>query len=171
MTRIWSVVCCGALTAGVWSADPPQPSDKTKQIIGGAKVVDIILAIDTVEAFRVGSIDPEKAKTGETVAGRVIQGQGKQLPKEFAPKLITALLADETYFNGDSKGTSKDSGRAFRAKTRDGAVVEVSFCLMKGNVYLCVKDAAGKVIKYGDCRGFRNEPKALIRALAAEAFP
>jgi len=46
------------------------------------------------------------------------------LSKEFVPKLIAALLADDTYFANDSKGTT--AGVGFRGKTKYGGVVTLS---------------------------------------------
>lgn len=169
MKGTWTFLAALGLSAALaWAADPPAVSDKTKQHIGGDKVVKLIQAIDKVEAFRVGSVDNTKNAV-ETVGSRVIMGKGKEMPKEFAPKVIAALLAEDTYFKADSKGTA--TGVAFRAMTPDGGVVEVSFCVSKGNLFLLVKDASGKVLKSGDCRGFRDDPRAPMRLLAAEAFP
>jgi len=169
------VRCAGVLTAS-YSA-PPEPSADAKRIIGGDKVVALIREIESVEAFRVGSVEDfkkgETAGADEAVAGRVIvaKGVGVAMPKEFAPKLIAALLADDTYLKSDSKGTTKNAGIGFRGKTKDGSIVEVSYCLVKGNVFLRVVDSTGKVLKYGDCRGFRDDKQAPLRSLAAEAFP
>ncbi|MBA4187140.1 MAG: hypothetical protein C0467_03895 [Planctomycetaceae bacterium] len=163
------------LTGGTLAADPPEPTAKTKQIVGGEKVVALIRAIESVEAFRVGSVeDYKKGETAEpdkAVAGRTITGKPVAMPKAFASKLADTLLYEGTYFKGDSKGTGMNTGVAFRGKTKDGGVVEVSFCVSKGNVFIRVLDPTGKLIKYGDCRGFRDDKLAPLRALAAEAFP
>ena len=91
--------------------------------------------------------------------------------QEALSQRIAALLADDTYLKSDSKGTTKNAGIGFRGKTKDGSIVEVSYCLVKGNVFLRVVDSTGKVLKYGDCRGFRDDKQAPLRSLAAEAFP
>ncbi|MFO0824550.1 MAG: hypothetical protein U0792_15770 [Gemmataceae bacterium] len=170
-----AIVLSAAVFNIVFAAEPPAPSAKTVQHIGGEKVVALIRGIESVEAFRVGPVEDykkgETADADKAVAGRTVTGKPVQLPKEFAAKLSAALLADNTYWKGDSKGTGKNTGIAFRAKVKDGGTVEVSFCLQKGNVFLRVLDANGKVLKYGDCRGFRDDKQAPLRELAAEAFP
>jgi gluconolactonase len=175
MRSLSSLTLSASLIGVVLAADLPEPSAKTKQLVGGEKVVALIRGIESVDAFRVGSV--EDYKKGETadpdkaVAGRTVTGKPVAMSKDFAAKLTAALLADDTYWKSDSKGTGKNTGVAFRGKSKDGGVVEVSFCLEKGNVFLRVLDPSGKVIKYGDCRGFREDKQAPLRALAAEAFP
>lgn len=169
MRSLSAVALVASVVGLLGAAEPPDPSAKAKQLIGGDKVVALIREIESVEAFRVGSAGDPKAD--DLVAGRKVLGKPVALPKEFAAKLTAALLADNTYLKSDSKGTGKNTGVAFRAKTAGGGVVEVSFCLQKGNVHLRVADAKGDVLKAGDCRGFRDDPQAPLRALAAEAFP
>lgn len=175
MHRLSGLVLSLSLAAVVLAGDPPEPSPKTAQLVGGEKVVALLRGIETVEAFRVGSVEDykkgETAEADKAVAGRTVVGKPVAMPKEFAAKLSAALLSDQTYWKGDSKGTGKNTGIAFRGKSKDGGVVEVSFCLQKGNVFLRVLDPSGKVVKYGDCRGFREDKQAPLRALAAEAFP
>jgi len=153
------------------AADSPEPSAAVVKQVGGGKVVALIRGIESVEAFHVGGVDLTKKDPAEVVGNRLIEGKGVSLPKEYAAKLTAALLADDTYFKNDSKGTGKGTGVAFRAKTVDGGVVEVSCCLQKGNTHLRVLDASKKVLISGDVRGFRNAEAAPLRILAVEAFP
>ncbi len=170
MRRLSALTLTVSLIGLVLAADPPVPSAKTVQHVGGEKVVALIRGIESVEAFRVGPVEKgEAAEPDKAVAGRTVSGKPVAMPKEFAAKLTAALLAEETYFKSDSKGTS--TGVAFRGKVKDGGTVEVSFCVSKGNVFLRVLDPSGKVLKSGDCRGFRDDKQAPLRALAAEAFP
>ena len=152
------------------AADPPEPSAAVIKQVGGDKVIALIRGIESVEAFHVGGIDTKKSDDSY-VANREIVGKGAAMPKDFAAKLTAALLADDTYFKNDSKGTGKGTAVGFRGKTTAGGIVEVSCCLEKGNTHLRVVDAAGKVLISGDVRGFRNAEEAPLRILAAEAFP
>lgn len=152
----------------VAAADPPAPeaAEKLTKFLGNG-TVDHIKRIESAEVFRVGKLADKDAK--DVVGLRVIQGESKALTAEQTERLRAALLNPDTYLRGDSKGTTAAVG--FRCKVKDGGTVEVSGCVSKGNVQVVVRDAAGKVIKQGDVRGFRDDKSAPFRALAAELFP
>jgi len=171
MRRAFALTLSFAFVGPALAAAPPEPSAAVVKHVGGEKAVALIRGIRSVEAFHVDSSDGSKTDPSEVVAHRLIVGKAIALPKESAAKLTAALLADDTYFKNDSKGTGKGTGVGFRAKTADGGLVEVSCCLGKGNTHLRIVDAAGKVLISGDVRGFRNAEAAPLRILAAEAFP
>jgi len=155
------------------AADPSEPSAAVVKQVGGEKVVALIRGIESVEAFhagQMGSADDQADQT-KTVGNRLIVGKAITLPKEYAAKLTAALLADDTYFKADSKGTGKGTAVGFRGKTADGSIVEVSCCLEKGNTHLRVLDSTGKALISGDVRGCRNAEAAPLRIIAAEVFP
>ena len=158
----FSCACLGLLVG----AEPP--NEKVSKHIG-AMAVEYLSRIEKVEAFRVGKLDIAKAGTEETVGGREIVGKPIPVDKEVAARLVNALSAESTYFNQDSKGTS--TGVGYRLWTNKKECVELSCCLAKGNIWMVVKDANGKVLASGDKRGFRNEPDSPMRLIAAELFP
>lgn len=157
-----------AFAAAALAADPPPPEASEKLVKHlGAGAVDHIRRIESAEVFRVGKV-ADKDNTG-AVGLREARGEGKALTAEQTERLRAVLLNPDTYLKGDSKGTTAAVG--YRCKVKDGGTVEVSGCLSKGNVQIVVRDAAGKVVKQGDARGFRDDKAAPFRALAAELFP
>ena len=157
-----------AVAVSLSAADSVQPSPSERLVKHlGKPAVDLIPLIESAEVFR--CVDRGAAADAPKVGLRPVQGDGKQLTKEQTARLVALLLADDTYFCGDSKGTA--TGVAFRAKAKDGATIEVSACVSKGNMQIVVTDAAGKVLKSGDVRGFRDDKAAPMRALASELFP
>ena len=161
-----AAVCLSAacLTAG----GPPEPSEKVRSFLG-AEAVDYLRRAVSAEAFRVGPLAGEKAGTDATVGGREVVGKAVPVGRETLSRLVAALLSDDTYFRQDSKGTK--AGVGYRIRTDRGETVEVSCCLYKGNVWMVVKDAEGKVLAKGDRKGFRNHPESPMRAIAVELFP
>lgn len=146
------------------------PSERVAKKLG-ADVVAMLGRVERVEAFRVAKLAPEQAGAAETVGARTIEGEAKKVDKDFSSRLARALLADGTYFRSDSKGTS--AGVGYRLWTNKKECIEISCCVSKGNVWLVVKDADGKLVK-GQSRplgGFRDDRDSPMRALAAEAFP
>ncbi len=167
MTRTLSAAAV-LLAATAVAADKTEPSEKVRKYIGN-QAVEYLLRVERVEAFRVGNLDADKAGRSETVGGRAVSGEPVVVDRATANKLVAALLADDTYFRGDSKGTK--TGVGYRIWTDKKECVEVSCCLTKGNVWIVVKDADGKVVAKGDRRGFRDDPASPMRAIAAEIFP
>ncbi|MEI6234791.1 MAG: hypothetical protein WCT04_17190 [Planctomycetota bacterium] len=149
------------------AADANAPSEKVMQHLGAA-TVKMILAAEKGEVFRVGNLEYEKAGTLETLGGRLIQGTGIVMSKDFLERLKATLLAENTYFKSDSKGTV--TGVGYRLTLPSG-VVEISCCLKKGNVWIVTKNAEGTVLTKGDRRGFRDDTSSPMRILAAEALP
>jgi len=145
------------------------PSDKVRQHLGKA-AVDVLLRAEKAEAFLVGDIKMEKAGADGTVGGRLLLGKAIPMKNDVAVRLAQALLADDTYFRGDSKGTGK-AAVGFRLWTSRKERFEFSCCLARGNVWIAVKDADGKVIAQGDRRGFRDDRASPLRTIAAELFP
>lgn len=148
----------------VSAADPPVSEKVLKHL--GKPAAETILRIETAQVFRAGKVTEVFQ---DAVGLRVVTDKGKPLTPEQVTRLTSVLLADETYFRNDSKGTT--AAVAFRARAKDGANVEVSGCLAKGNVQIVVTDATGQVLKKGDVRGFRDDKASPFRALAAELFP
>ncbi|HEX8915215.1 MAG TPA: hypothetical protein VF796_22880 [Humisphaera sp.] len=162
--------CAAAAEAPPATRPTTGPSDRLVKHLG-RETVDVLSRADRGEAFRVGTVDPEKAGTDATVGGRLLPADAKPvpLPKEAFERLRTALLSDDAYFRADSKGTK--TGVGYRLRTPAGETVEVSYCVAKGNVWVVTKDASGKVLAKGDRRGFRDDKASPLRTIAAELFP
>lgn len=164
-----AAVCSSADSpAAPQPSPPPQPTEKVRKHLG-EKAVDLLLRAESAEAVRVGKLDAAKAGADGTVAGREVAGKPVAVGKDALARLAAALLSEDTYFRADSKGTTVGVG--YRLRTGRGETVEVSCCLAKGNVWIVVKDADGKVVAQGDRRGFRDDRSSPMRIIAAELFP
>ncbi|WP_439629359.1 SMP-30/gluconolactonase/LRE family protein [Gemmata sp.] len=170
MIRFTPAVCAFALGAVTLTlaAEPPAPSEKVRKFIGD-KTAEYLQRATKVEAFRVGPVDATKVGKEDTAGGRVIKGEAIEVDPATAARLIAALCSDDTYFREDSKGTM--IGIGYRIWTDTKECVEVSCCVAKGNVWIVVKDAEGKVIAQGDRRGFRDDSASPMRVIAADVFP
>lgn len=166
MRKCWLLVLLQLCTALTAAESIPEPSDAVKKHLTGP-VIALIKSTTSIEAFRVGKLDPEKVGTPETVGARLTQSEGRAVPDALKARILAALFADDTYFKSDSKGTT--TGVAYRLKSPEGTV-EVSYCLQKGNVWIVAKNAAGKVIHQGDKRGFRDDVNSPMRQIAAELY-
>jgi hypothetical protein len=89
--------------------------------------------------------------------------------KELLRRLAAVFSEEATYFNGDSKGCAVGVGFRFRNDKME--TLDIRCCMMKGNIIMVMKDAAGKTLVEKDCRGFRNDKDAKVRTIAAELFP
>jgi len=157
-----------AIVALLSANEPPAPSEKVRKFIGET-TAEYLQRATKIEAFRVGPLDGTKAGSESTIGGREIKGEATAVDPATAARLIAALYSDDTYFREDSKGTT--TGIGHRIWTDKKECVEVSCCLAKGNVWIVVKDAEGKVIAKGDRRGFRDDPASPMRGIAADLFP
>jgi hypothetical protein len=165
-----AAILCAILTCCAQSADAVIPADPPEAVVKqlGAQVIEMLKSAESIEVFRVGKIDTE-GTTPEFVGLRQTLKEGRKMPLDYMYKVIAAMLSENTYTKQDSKGTVV--GMGYRIKLKDGGRVELSCCLSKGNVQIAAFDAAGKVIKKGDARGFREDKSHPLRFLSIEAFP
>lgn len=145
-----------------------EPTEKVAKHLGKA-AIDFLQRAEKVEAFRVGDGDSTQPGAEGRIAYRKIVGEPVAVRKDTMARLVAALLSEDTYFRADSKGTKTAVG--YRIWTDKKECVEVSCCLVKGNICIVVKDVDGKVIVHGDRRGFRDDRASPMRFIAAELFP
>lgn len=143
------------------------PSEKLRKHLG-PEVIAYLGRVKKCEAIRVGDLD--HTKFGETgwIAGRVVAGKPIAVNEKTTARLVAALLSEDTYFREDSIGTK--TGVGYRFWTDDKGCVELSFCLIKGNLNITVKDAKGNAVVKRCKGGFRSDLTNPLRTISLELF-
>jgi hypothetical protein len=149
------------------TADPKDvPKNVEKRL--GDNLIDLLQNASRVEVFR---ISPEQsAKPGEGISGYPILATGKEKAKDFAGKLATVLLSENTYFGEQSRCFIPGVAlRIWRPKEQDRDSVDVIICFKCSALHLVYRDERKRDVKHID-GAFGPDNRALLK-LVKEAFP
>ena len=149
------------------TADQKDVPRKVEKLLGD-NILDFLQNASRVEVYR---IKTEQGKSSdEGISGYPIIATGKEKGKEFAGKLATTLLSEQTYFGEQAHCfTPGVAFRIWRAKDQDKDSLDVIICFHCTALHLVKRDERKRDVHHVD-GAFGPDILPLLK-LAKEAFP